>query len=169
MLLLGIAFVGYWLGSAVPVRTAEVQTSTPSEVKISDLLGIWEQVETSSTDVCVTISLIFSVPGDAQEEPVRFRADQRVKCDDDREYIVHYDGQLLQNNLKYFISLNAMSNGGKLEPVESVGKLDTTGYSPDRFTLWLSRNRCVLSGSSEDSRGPNQGFDFVTLQRSGCS
>lgn len=170
LLFLGAVLVGYWLGSAIRVHAAESQPPASGGASISDLVGIWEQVEIASTDSCVMVSLTISVPGNAQNEPASFLADQGIQCDDDRgsKYIVHYDGQLLQNNAKYFISLNAKTSANNMNPVEPIGNADPGGYSPDRLTLWLSRNGCTLFGSVEDAKDPTGGFDLLTLKKRGC-
>jgi hypothetical protein len=161
----GTVVAGFLLGCTVSVYAAEPQPVTPSGVLVSDLEGIWEQVQEFETFTCTSLTLTISGLGDAQ---LAFRADERMQCDGDKQYILHYSGTLLQNNGRFFISLIPISKDAKMKPVEPVGDAPDT-YSPDRLTLWLSRDGCKLVGSRDETRSPPQGVGYLTVKKHGCS
>jgi len=163
---LGMVFSGYLLGSAIPIHAAEVQPPTPGGVSVSDLEGIWEKVDEFHTDDCTTLILTISALKDSQKQLEKFRADESIRCEQGGEFILHYDGTLLKNNAKFFISLNPTSEN----PVERKDSdISSYSYYPDRLTLWLSGNGCKLAGSREDARRPIKAISFLTVQKRGCS
>jgi hypothetical protein len=136
-------------------------------------VGTWDQTEEFRLDNCWTVRLTISVRAPAQKPTNTFRADQRVSCSnpDGGDYLLHYDGELLQNHTRYFISLNPVAASGNVKPVEPVEGTSVVTYTPDRLTLWLSRGGCTLIGSFDafdDSRGANINFGLLTLTNHAC-
>ena len=164
----GMIVAGFLLGCEISLHAAEPQPSSPGPgvVGVSNLEGIWDQVEELRMDDCRSLTLTISASGTTQLE---IRADERLQCDSVGEYILHYSGSLFQNRGKFFISLAPPSDNTKMKPVEPVGNSRENYYSPDRLTLRLSRDGCELAGSRDDLKSPPVGVGYLTVKKRDCS
>lgn len=129
------------------------------------LFNVWELTESSGDDmVCLSRSLKFAQFNDPHGAPVLEAFEER-QCSSSVFRLTYFVYLLSMNGRRFVSLLPANMVDPAVKTVDAITE-GGAGYQPDRLTLALSSDLCMLSGAGRDSA---VNFRRLTLHRHDCA